>query len=206
MPTTHNETLAAQDEPQPLAPVAEVAIELNEDLKGFEAHERLFQAIDPQEEKKLVRKIDMVILPIMAFVYLFQYVDKNSINNAAVFGLRKDCALNGVQFSWVVSLFYFGQLVSEYPAAYLLSRFRVATFIGATVVDTTTAWFLNARERDLATRRLAIDRSTRERSEFNKAQMWEALRSPLTWFYFAFAICVMLTAPILKVCYQARPF
>ena len=51
-----------------------------------------------------------------------------------MFGLRKDCSLNGEQFSWVVSLFYFGQLVSEYPAAYVLSRFRVTTFIGATIV------------------------------------------------------------------------
>ncbi|KAJ6437460.1 GCN5-related N-acetyltransferase (GNAT) domain-containingprotein [Purpureocillium lavendulum] len=299
------ENTVAPDRPEPVLPAVKVIALAETEAKDF-GHECVFEAIDPIAEKKLVRKLDLVILPLMSFVYLFQYVDKNSINNAAVFGLRTDCHMNGVQFSWVVSLFYFGQLFSEYPAAYLLSRFRITTFIGATIViwgavemangaprnfpgfassrfflgfaegaispafviitslwyrreehpirvaawismngisqivgpllmyavggakltiaswrvlflvcggitvagglafmllmpkDTTTAWFLNAQERELATRRLAIDRSTRDRSEFNRAQMWEALKSPMTWLYFGFSMCIMLTTPILK--------
>lgn len=31
-----------------------------------------YQPIDPEEERKVVRKLDMVILPLMAFVYFFQ--------------------------------------------------------------------------------------------------------------------------------------
>lgn len=65
--------------------------------------------------------------------------------------------------------------------------------------DTTTAWFLNAQERDIATKRLALDRATRDRSEFNKDQMIEAFMSPLTWIYFFIALCLTLTTPIIKV-------
>lgn len=32
----------------------------------------VFQEIDKEEERKIVKKIDMVVMPIMAIVYLFQ--------------------------------------------------------------------------------------------------------------------------------------
>lgn len=32
----------------------------------------VFQEIDPEEERKIVKKIDMVVMPILAIVYLFQ--------------------------------------------------------------------------------------------------------------------------------------
>ncbi|KAM0272169.1 hypothetical protein ACHAQH_008847 [Verticillium albo-atrum] len=92
-----------------------------------EAGNTTFEEIDPEEERKLVRKLNRVILPLMATVCVSQYLDKGSINYAAVFGLRHDLKLTGEEFSWVFSLFYFGQLCSEYPAAYLLSRLRITT-------------------------------------------------------------------------------
>jgi ACS family allantoate permease-like MFS transporter len=63
----------------------------------------------------------------------FADLDKQSINYAAVFGLTEDLGLSGEQFSWVISLFYFGQFFSEYPAAYFMSRFPITLFFGITV-------------------------------------------------------------------------
>jgi hypothetical protein len=63
----------------------------------------------------------------------FADLDKQSINYAAVFGLQEDLKLSGSEFSWAISLFYFGQFVSEYPAAYLMSRFPITIFVGITV-------------------------------------------------------------------------
>lgn len=91
--------------------------------------------------------------------------------------------------SWRAIFLIFGGLTCACGIAFLIMMPK----------DTTTAWFLNAKERELATRRLAIDRATRDRAEFNKAQMWEAFRSPLTWMYFYFALCITLPSPILKV-------
>ena len=87
-------------------------------------------AIDPDEEREVVKKLDRIIMPLMALVYFFQYLDKQSINYASVFGLSEDLHLSNGEYSWAVSLFYFGQLVSEYPAAYLMSRFSVVRFVG----------------------------------------------------------------------------
>jgi hypothetical protein len=57
-------------------------------------------------------------------------LDKQSINYAAVFGFRTDLDLSGSDFSWAVSLFYFGQLCAQYPAAYLMSRMHITHFVG----------------------------------------------------------------------------
>jgi sugar phosphate permease len=103
----------------------------DEPLKEFiEDVQAIHYAIDPDEERQVVKKLDRIIMPLMALVYFFQYLDKQSINYASVFGLSENLALTKGEYSWAVSLFYFGQLVSEYPAAYLMSRFNVVRFVG----------------------------------------------------------------------------
>lgn len=72
-------------------------------------------------------------------------------------------------------------------------------FIFLMPVNTTTAWFLNENERRIATERLALDRETRDRSEFNKEQVKEALLDPASWFYFLMALFICIPSPILKV-------
>ncbi|PYH37483.1 major facilitator superfamily transporter [Aspergillus neoniger CBS 115656] len=73
-----------------------------------------------EEEKRVVRKID--------------YLDKQSLSYASVFGLIDDLSLEGSEYSWCSSLFYLGQLVAEYPFIYLMSRLPLTKFVGATIV------------------------------------------------------------------------
>lgn len=68
-----NENTVAQDALQQMTPAVQSIIPLDRDLKNSD-HECMFEAIDPDEETRLVRKIDLVILSIMAFVYLFQCI------------------------------------------------------------------------------------------------------------------------------------
>ncbi|KAL1982001.1 hypothetical protein VTN96DRAFT_1825 [Rasamsonia emersonii] len=88
----------------------------------------------PEEERRILRKIDCVILPMMCFVFLFQYMDKQSLSYASVFGLITDLKLTAGQYSWCSSIFYIGQLVSEYPFIYLMSRLPLSKFVGATII------------------------------------------------------------------------
>ncbi|KAF7556800.1 hypothetical protein G7Z17_g1125 [Cylindrodendrum hubeiense] len=103
-------------------------------------HERQGEIVElseeytPEEERAVVRKIDMVILPFMCFTFFLQYLDKQSLSYAAVFGLMDDLKMTSSQYSWCSSIFYVGQLVSEYPFIYLMSRLQLTKFVGATVV------------------------------------------------------------------------
>jgi hypothetical protein len=58
-------------------------------------------AIDPLEAKKVSRKVDLRILPLLMTTYFLQYLDKNSINIASVYGLDKDTHLEGQDYSWL---------------------------------------------------------------------------------------------------------
>src|SRR4051812_17283282 len=59
------------------------------------------EEIDPLEAKKVLRKVDLRILSLMMVTYVLQYLDKNSINLASVYGLKKDTHLEGQDYSWL---------------------------------------------------------------------------------------------------------
>ncbi|RWQ94080.1 major facilitator superfamily domain-containing protein [Paecilomyces variotii] len=61
-------------------------------------------------------------------------MDKQSLSYASVFGLIDDLNLKGTQYSWCSSIFYIGQLVSEYPFIYLMSKLPLAKFVGVTII------------------------------------------------------------------------
>lgn len=60
--------------------------------------------IDEAEYKRVLRKIDYRIIPILFVTYMLQYLDKNSINFASVYGLKKGTNLQGQDYSWLGDL------------------------------------------------------------------------------------------------------
>jgi hypothetical protein len=67
--------------------------------------------LDPAEARRVLRKIDWHILPLLMGSYMLQYLDKSSINFASVYGLQKGTKLHGQDYSWLSSIFYFGKSV-----------------------------------------------------------------------------------------------
>ena len=88
------------------------------------------EEIDPEEEKKVVRKIDLMILPYLAVCYAFFYIDKTTLSYAAIFGIEQDLNLHGTQYSWLSSIFYFGFLAWALPTNILLQRLPVGRYVG----------------------------------------------------------------------------
>lgn len=64
----------------------------------------------------------------MMITYGLQYLDKVALGYAAVYGLRADLGLVGQDYSWASSMFYFGYLVGQIPANYLLQKFPIGKF------------------------------------------------------------------------------
>lgn len=64
--------------------------------------------IDAETNRRLLRKIDLHIMPLICIVYFLQYIDKTSISYASVTGIIQDTKLHGNQFNWVASIFFFG--------------------------------------------------------------------------------------------------
>ncbi|KAK4541047.1 hypothetical protein LTR36_008416 [Oleoguttula mirabilis] len=79
----------------------------------------------PEEYKKLLRKIDRYLLPLMWFCYGVQQTDKTSLGTQAIFGLRTVTHLHGQQYSWLTIIFYITYLVGEFPSNFLLQRWAL---------------------------------------------------------------------------------
>ncbi|VDB93799.1 unnamed protein product [Peniophora sp. CBMAI 1063] len=90
-------------------------------------------AITPEMEKRLVRRLDWIILPMISVCYFFYYVDKTTLSYAAIFGFKKDLSLNGDQYSWLSSVFYLGWLVWALPANMLLQKAPPAYYLGINI-------------------------------------------------------------------------
>ncbi|OJJ81315.1 uncharacterized protein ASPGLDRAFT_177023 [Aspergillus glaucus CBS 516.65] len=86
-----------------------------------------------EEEKKLLRRIDWSLMPILCVTYGLQYYDKAMFSQAALFGLRTDLDLDiGNRYSFSAAILYLGFMVGAYPAMTLAQRFpieRVASVI-----------------------------------------------------------------------------
>lgn len=56
------------------------------------------------EKRRLVRKIDLRLLPILFVLIVLNYLDRNALASARVQGLGKDLGLKGEQFNAAISV------------------------------------------------------------------------------------------------------
>ncbi|EJT98412.1 MFS allantoate transporter [Dacryopinax primogenitus] len=84
--------------------------------------------ISPEEEAALLRKIDWHVLPLLCVVYGLQYLDKTTLSYSSIMGIQTFAHLQGQQYSWLGSIFYFGYLVWEYPTNRLLQRLPLGKY------------------------------------------------------------------------------
>lgn len=90
---------------------------------------------DPRQLKRLVRKIDFTIAPLLAAVYFLQFLDKTTLSYTAVMGIRADTHLKGQQYSDLGMLFYIGLLAAEFPTQYLAQRLsRLGLYLGLNIM------------------------------------------------------------------------
>lgn len=94
------------------------------------------------EEKRLVRKVDWILMPILTVTLGLQYYDKAVLGSAAVFGIIEDLDLsqtiNGVtyttRYSTATAAFYYGYIVAVLPFALLFARLPLAKTAGIIVL------------------------------------------------------------------------
>lgn len=91
--------------------------------------------VTPEDNKRVLRKIDLVLLPILLSVYFLQSLDKTTLSYASVFGLIEDANLDpkSDQYSWLGSIVYIAQMVMQPLVALLLVKLPIGKFLGVMV-------------------------------------------------------------------------
>ncbi|CDH54934.1 mfs transporter [Lichtheimia corymbifera JMRC:FSU:9682] len=80
-------------------------------------------------EKRIVRKLDLRLLPLLCILYFLGYLDRSNIGNAKLGGLIDDLGLTTSQFQWCLSIFYFGYVLFDVPANIILRRWRASYWL-----------------------------------------------------------------------------
>ncbi|KAL1598614.1 hypothetical protein SLS60_007754 [Paraconiothyrium brasiliense] len=113
--------------PEPVTKGKDKAAEL------LASNERII--VTAEENKRVLRKIDLVLLPILLSVYFLQSLDKTTLSYASVFGLIEDANLDpdSDQFSWLGSIVYIAQMVMQPLVALLLVKLPIGKFLGVMV-------------------------------------------------------------------------
>jgi MFS family permease len=67
-------------------------------------------------EKKLRRKIDQRIMPVVVTVYLLNYIDRNNYAAARLQGLETELGLEGNQYQTALSILFVGYVLMQVPS------------------------------------------------------------------------------------------
>ncbi|KAK8854473.1 hypothetical protein IAR55_003211 [Kwoniella newhampshirensis] len=87
-----------------------------------------------EENRRVLRKLDSVLLPLTMIAYTLQYVDRSAMSYAAVFTFRRDLHLTSDDYAWLGSVFYLGYLFFEFPGSYLLQRLPLSKTMGTSIL------------------------------------------------------------------------
>ncbi|KAF2854796.1 MFS nicotinic acid transporter-like protein Tna1 [Plenodomus tracheiphilus IPT5] len=80
-------------------------------------------------DKKLLRKLDLKLIPWLSFLYLISFLDRTNIGNAKVDGLQKDLHLTDGQYSASLTIFFVSYSVFEPLTNILLKKLRPSVFL-----------------------------------------------------------------------------
>jgi len=100
-----------------LAGSGEASPPLDLEKKGYEietsthAHSR---HVEPGIERRVVRKMDLRIVPLVSALYVLAFLDRSNIGNAGIAGMTKDLHLVGNHYRWLLTVFYIAYIIFEF--------------------------------------------------------------------------------------------
>ncbi|KAF9303424.1 hypothetical protein BGZ74_003749 [Mortierella antarctica] len=104
----------------PGIPVTPTVSVFGDGLPGFinrnPSHPGGIFGYSPEEEKKLVRKIDWRIIPILGLFYGASTLDRINLTNARMFAFQNALHATNEQFNWAIAVFFIGYGLAEIPS------------------------------------------------------------------------------------------
>jgi ACS family tartrate transporter-like MFS transporter len=84
--------------------------------------------MDAVVEQKLMRKLNVRLIPFLIFLYVISYLDRVNVSFAAL-TMNKDIGLNAYTYGWGAGIFFIGYCAFEVPANVALVRFGARRWI-----------------------------------------------------------------------------
>ncbi|KAJ6088537.1 hypothetical protein N7486_009798 [Penicillium sp. IBT 16267x] len=85
--------------------------------------------IDPAAEKKLLRKVDVHVVPALFALFLLAFLDRVNIGNAKIFGLEEELGMTGSQYSIGLMVFFIPYILLEVPSNIMIRKVAPSTWL-----------------------------------------------------------------------------
>ncbi|KAL1991065.1 hypothetical protein VTN49DRAFT_5569 [Thermomyces lanuginosus] len=114
----------------------EVSVQQKENAASDNDPEGSFEQVDFShiDEKKVLRKMDLRLIPMLAILYLLSFLDRGNIGNAKIEGLQEDLNMTGGQYNWTLTVFFFTYCAFEVPSNLLLKKLRPSIWLPTIMV------------------------------------------------------------------------
>ncbi|KAF2092870.1 MFS general substrate transporter [Rhizodiscina lignyota] len=77
---------------------------------------------DPVEAKRIIKKIDYRLMPVLVLLYTVTFLDRVNIGNARLWNMEKDLHMHGYEYNVAVLVFYVPLILFEIPSNMILNR------------------------------------------------------------------------------------
>jgi sugar phosphate permease len=84
---------------------------------------------DDPNDKKLLRKLDLHLLPTMSALYLLCFLDRVNIGQAKLDGIMQSLGLTSLQYNACLSVFFVTYIIFEVPSNLILKKLRPSRWI-----------------------------------------------------------------------------
>lgn len=89
---------------------------------------------DSAAERRVMRKVDLHVVPVLAILYTLAFVDRINIGNARIQGLEKDLHMKGSDYNFALLVFFIPYVLFEVPSNLIIKRVRPSTWLCSLMV------------------------------------------------------------------------
>ena len=106
------------------------ALHKTETTESDRQHVQEIQALSPEEQKKLIRRIDLRLVVTLGFMYCVSLMDRTNLGIAVVAGMGVDLRLDiGERYSIIVLIFFITYVLLQPPATVVLRKVGPRIFL-----------------------------------------------------------------------------
>ncbi|KAF2161167.1 hypothetical protein M409DRAFT_59424 [Zasmidium cellare ATCC 36951] len=103
------------------------AIVEDHDIEAIPPDER-----EDKETRRIVRKIDMRLLPVLATIYSFALIDRVNLPNARIAGMDEDLGLSiGNRYTLVTMIFFVPYVIFQFPANIVIRKLGACLWLSS---------------------------------------------------------------------------
>ncbi|KAF1837695.1 MFS general substrate transporter [Decorospora gaudefroyi] len=85
--------------------------------------------LEEKESARVLRKVDMRLVPMLSLLYLVAFIDRSNIGNAKIAGMTEDLRMDGLQYNTAVTLFFVPYTLLEVPSNIVLKMMRPSVWM-----------------------------------------------------------------------------